>query len=64
MLALSDKNQTDIVECLKDAECILMFLSAMPRGLSVAHICTKTTITSSVNGTDMGRITLERNALN
>ena len=22
----------------KDAECILMFLSAMPRGVSVAHI--------------------------
>ena len=35
----------------KDAECILMFLSAMPRGVSVAHIYVlKTTITSSVNG--------------
>ena len=38
MLPLSDKNQTDIIECLKDAECILMFLSAMPKGVSVAHI--------------------------
>ena len=35
----------------KDAGCILMFPSAMLRGVSVAHIlCTKTTITSSVNG--------------
>ena len=24
--------------CSKDAECTLMFLSAMPRGVSVAHI--------------------------
>ena len=35
----------------KDAECILMFLSAMPRGVYVAHIYgLKFTITSSVNG--------------
>ena len=34
----------------KDAECILMCLGAMPRGVSVAHLCIKITITSSVNG--------------
>ena len=34
----------------KDVECILMFLSAMPRGVYVAHIYVlKFTITSSVN---------------
>ena len=34
----------------KDAECIIMFLSAMPRGVCCTHLCTKTTITLSVNG--------------
>ena len=29
----------------KDAECILMFLSAMPRGVSVAHIYVAFTLT-------------------
>ena len=31
-------------------ECILVFRSAMPRGVTCMHLCTNSTVTSPVNG--------------